>query len=240
MSRDQSAETSAISSSSSSSSSWKLPSFDAKIVLLGDSGVGKTSIALRYSEGFFSNHINPTIGASFLTKRIVVEDVKIKLQIWDTAGQERFRSLAPMYYRGACAAIIVYDVSYRASYEKVKGWTQELKDNLEGDIVIAVVGNKCDLESSREVPTEVGRTYAADIGAIFCETSARDNVGITELFCRIASRLNQLRQARVPAMQAYESPDIYIVDGKNPSNASLSNPKSGAGAESGPCSGCSD
>eukprot|EP01130_Rhizamoeba_saxonica_P018509 TRINITY_DN928_c2_g3_i4.p1 TRINITY_DN928_c2_g3~~TRINITY_DN928_c2_g3_i4.p1 ORF type:complete len:123 (-),score=24.69 TRINITY_DN928_c2_g3_i4:360-728(-) len=107
---------------------------EAKIVLLGDSGVGKTSIALRYTQEGVPKSTNPTIGASYLLKNLRIEDQKVKLQIWDTAGQDRFRSLAPMYYRFAKAALIVYDITCKKSFDKVREWVNELKMNVSEDI----------------------------------------------------------------------------------------------------------
>eukprot|EP01113_Clastostelium_recurvatum_P025272 TRINITY_DN3040_c0_g1_i3.p1 TRINITY_DN3040_c0_g1~~TRINITY_DN3040_c0_g1_i3.p1 ORF type:complete len:146 (+),score=18.80 TRINITY_DN3040_c0_g1_i3:137-574(+) len=127
--------------------------YDAKIVLLGNSGVGKTSIALRYVQGSFSNDQPLTVGASFMTKRMFMPDCTVKLQIWDTAGQERFRSMTPMYYRGASAAILVYDVTQPDSFECVQGWVRELRANTHNnEIVIAIAGNKTDLIAHRQVP----------------------------------------------------------------------------------------
>eukprot|EP01101_Sappina_pedata_P013139 TRINITY_DN9430_c0_g1_i1.p1 TRINITY_DN9430_c0_g1~~TRINITY_DN9430_c0_g1_i1.p1 ORF type:complete len:223 (+),score=53.00 TRINITY_DN9430_c0_g1_i1:85-753(+) len=176
------------------------PVFDAKIVVLGDTGVGKTSMSLRYVQDLFPDTTNPTVGASFLTKRIVIDDTKMKLQIWDTAGQERFRTLAPMYYRGACAAILVYDITCEESFVKVQDWIQELRANVTTPLVLALVGNKVDLESQREIPSDDAQTYANEIGALFFESSARTCQGIEPLFFGVAKKVNELRKtsAAVP------------------------------------------
>jgi len=165
--------------------------FDAKIVLLGDSGVGKTSIAVRYVQESFSSKLPPTIGASFLTKRIAVDTFKIKLQLWDTAGQERFRSLAPMYYRGAVAAILVFDITNDASFGKVKDWVQELRTNVSEEIIMCIVGNKADLEQARKITSEQGAEYAASIGGAYYETSAKTNQGVDSIFLEIGKKLVQ-------------------------------------------------
>ncbi|KDN38263.1 hypothetical protein K437DRAFT_216113, partial [Tilletiaria anomala UBC 951] len=123
-----------------------------KVVILGSQGVGKTSIVHRYTTGQFSAASMPsTIGASFLTKRLIVSGTKIRLQIWDTAGQERFRSMAPMYYRGSHAAIIVYDITNRKSLVDLRSWIEELRKNMGDDLTIHIVGAKNDLEQHREV-----------------------------------------------------------------------------------------
>eukprot|EP01091_Cochliopodium_minus_P015264 TRINITY_DN5381_c0_g1_i1.p1 TRINITY_DN5381_c0_g1~~TRINITY_DN5381_c0_g1_i1.p1 ORF type:complete len:214 (-),score=45.44 TRINITY_DN5381_c0_g1_i1:94-735(-) len=167
----------------------KIHSIDAKIVLLGDSAVGKTSFALRYVDDVFSSSSNPTIGASFLTKRLTIKDFKIKLQIWDTAGQERFRSLAPMYYRGAIAAILVYDITNSESFEQTKSWVEELKSNLDDMIILVLVGNKKDLHEIRSITFKEGKEYAESINAMFFETSAKLNEGIDEVFLEISKKL---------------------------------------------------
>lgn len=191
-----------------SSSGWKLSTFDAKIVLLGHTGVGKTSVALRYVQDIFTDHSSPTIGASFLTKRIVLDDVRIKLQIWDTAGQERFRSLAPMYYRGACAAILVYDITQYDSFQKVQDWVNELKTNVREEIVLAIVGNKLDLEHERGVSVEDAKQYAKEIRAFFTETSAKSGSGVEALFANIAGQLTNNRKETPPQLTKPPEPMI--------------------------------
>ncbi|ETP53196.1 hypothetical protein, variant, partial [Phytophthora nicotianae P10297] len=126
---------------------------DRKLVIIGPTDVGKTSITMRYCHGSFSTPTSATIGASFLQKRVIVGDDsgarrKLTLQIWDTAGQERFRSMAPMYYRNAKAAILVFDLQSEASFEKIKEWLQDLQHHVGDDIVLAVVGNKSDVTSN--------------------------------------------------------------------------------------------
>jgi len=161
----------------------------AKVVLLGDSGVGKSSLVVRYVEGVFSNVVKSTIGASFFTKRLTVNGAKVKLQIWDTAGQERFRSLAPMFYRGAAAAIVVFDITNESSFEKLKSWVTELRNNVEHNLVICIAANKQDLSSERRVLPHKVIDYAESIGATVFETSARINSGVEEMFASVANNL---------------------------------------------------
>ncbi|KAJ9477244.1 GTP-binding protein YPT52 [Pseudozyma hubeiensis] len=132
---------------------------EAKVVILGSQGVGKTSLVHRYTSGQFSIASTPsTIGASFLTKKLIVESVKVRLQLWDTAGQERFRSMAPMYYRGSHAAVIVYDITSMSSFLDIRTWIEELKKNMTTDLVIHIVGAKLDLAwSQRQVELDFAR-----------------------------------------------------------------------------------
>ncbi|KAL3859847.1 hypothetical protein ACJMK2_010037 [Sinanodonta woodiana] len=162
---------------------------EVKLCLLGDSGVGKSSIVMRFVKDTFKEQLESTIGASFMAKRLVVNDNTFLFQIWDTAGQEKYRALAPMYYRGAEAAIVVYDVTREPSFDSVKDWVKELKRNGVSDMVIAIAGNKCDLEDLREVNTKDAQEYSDNIGAIFTETSALTAVNVSELFTSIAKKL---------------------------------------------------
>ncbi|KAE8542824.1 hypothetical protein D1P53_000887 [Cryptococcus gattii VGV] len=134
-----------------------------KLVLLGEAAVGKSSLVLRFTSGDFDENTSPTIGAAFLTQKCRLENRIVKFEIWDTAGQERFHSLAPMYYRNAQAAVVVYDITKAASLEKAKAWVKELQRQANANIVIALVGNKLDLvsatpststSSSSETPAE--------------------------------------------------------------------------------------
>ncbi|OCF37673.1 rab family protein [Kwoniella heveanensis CBS 569] len=118
-----------------------------KLVLLGEAAVGKSSLVLRFCQGDFNENTSPTIGAAFLTQKCRLENRIVKFEIWDTAGQERFHSLAPMYYRNAQAAVVVYDITKAASLEKAKAWVKELQRQANANIVIALVGNKLDLVS---------------------------------------------------------------------------------------------
>eukprot|EP01083_Nonionella_stella_P183663 664337_1 len=126
-----------------------------KLVLLGDSAVGKSSLVLRFVKGTFSEYQDSTIGAAFLTQTVNIEpDTSVKFEIWDTAGQERYHSLAPMYYRGAAAAVIVYDITSMQSFSRAKAWVLELQKRGSPDVVIALAGNKCDLAENRQVSSE--------------------------------------------------------------------------------------
>uniref|UniRef100_A0A8C6U2H1 RAB31, member RAS oncogene family n=1 Tax=Neogobius melanostomus TaxID=47308 RepID=A0A8C6U2H1_9GOBI len=124
---------------------------ELKVCLLGDTGVGKSSIVCRFVQDHFDHNISPTIGASFLTKTVPCGNELHKFLIWDTAGQERFHSLAPMYYRGSAAAVIVYDITKLDSFQTLKKWVKELKEHGPEDIVVAIAGNKNDLGDIREI-----------------------------------------------------------------------------------------
>lgn len=168
-------------------------------MLLGSQGVGKTSIVVRYVQGTFNDTERSTIGASFFTHKMTIDDRRIKLQIWDTAGQERFRSMAPMYYRGAHAAIIVYDVTVKKSFSEVDAWIKQLKENCGENLVLCIVGNKNDLPN-KAVSQDVAASYAKSVSALFCETSAKDDIGISEMFVHIAKLLLADR-ANAPTMK---------------------------------------
>ncbi|KAH9943371.1 P-loop containing nucleoside triphosphate hydrolase protein [Epithele typhae] len=131
---------------------------DAKIVIMGNTGVGKTSLLHRYTQGKFDpKNTTSTTGAFFVTKKVSVDGTKVRLQLWDTAGQERFRSMAPMYYRGANAALLLYDITNASSFEDVRGWLEELKKNCSPDLIIYIVGAKADLHQHRQVTSDLAR-----------------------------------------------------------------------------------
>jgi len=159
-----------------------------KIVLLGASGVGKSSIAMRYVRNTFFEYNESTIGAAFLTMPVSLEGREISLDIWDTAGQERYSSLAPMYYRGSSAAIIVYDITSIETLNQAKRWIREVRGAID-DCPIILVGNKLDLESHREVPTQDAVEYARETDVQHIETSAKRSTGICEIFGKVVARL---------------------------------------------------
>ncbi|MEW5299562.1 MAG: hypothetical protein WDW38_004397 [Sanguina aurantia] len=150
-------------------------------------GSGKSSLVLRYVKGQFFDYQASTVGAAFLTKTI--PELNVKFEIWDTAGQERYHSLAPMYYRGAAAAIIVYDITSAESLIRAKSWVRELQRQGNPNMIMALAGNKADLESQRAISTEEAQAYATENGLYFLETSAKSAVNVTELFFEIARKL---------------------------------------------------
>ena len=162
--------------------------YQYKIVLLGDSSVGKSSIVLRVCKDEYKEFQENTIGAAFLTKTLNIDSDIIKFEIWDTAGQERYHSLTPMYYRGSNAALIVFDITADASFAQAKKWIDELRTT-GNEALIFLVGNKCDLEESRVITKEEAQTYARSLSIEYTETSAKMNINITELFENIARKL---------------------------------------------------
>ena len=161
-----------------------------KLVLLGNASVGKSSILQRFSSDVYNAHKPPTVGAAFTTKVVICNKRKIKMDIWDTAGQEKYRSMTPLYYRGAYAAIIVYDITDKKSYEGAINWIKEIKQ-IEGDkIKIVLCGNKVDLQnSSRQIDSDIPSQYAKENGFIFIETSAKTGCGIKAVFQQIGQSI---------------------------------------------------
>ncbi|KAJ1983616.1 GTP-binding protein of the rab/ypt [Dimargaris verticillata] len=164
--------------------------FNFKLVLLGESAVGKSSLVMRFVKDQFDDFRESTIGAAFFTQSVPVDDnTTVKFEIWDTAGQERYKSLAPMYYRNAQCAVVVYDITQAASFEKAKNWVKELQRQADPDIVIALVGNKNDLASRRAVTTDESQAYANEAHLLFQEASAKTGANVNELFKSIAKKM---------------------------------------------------
>mmetsp|Transcript_4536 Transcript_4536/g.6332 ORF Transcript_4536/g.6332 Transcript_4536/m.6332 type:complete len:218 (-) Transcript_4536:51-704(-) len=160
-----------------------------KIVLLGEGRVGKTSCTLRYCKNEFNEAHNQTIQAACLQKNLNVDGQSVTLDIWDTAGQEKFRALGPIYYRDAQGALLVYDITDADSFEKVQSWVKELRKMVGTDIVLAIAGNKIDLERNRVVPLEKAEAYAQSVGAKHFSTSSKLNKGLHELFLDMTKRM---------------------------------------------------
>mmetsp|Transcript_32795 Transcript_32795/g.55298 ORF Transcript_32795/g.55298 Transcript_32795/m.55298 type:complete len:203 (+) Transcript_32795:77-685(+) len=162
---------------------------EVKVVLVGESGVGKTSLTCRFVNNHFKENSPSTIGASFLSKTMSVRG-PTKFNIWDTAGQEKYRSLATLYYRGADIAVVVYDITNRETFDQIQDyWIQELKHQCqgEGSLQVAVVGNKSDLDDRRQVTFDEGKLLAENFGALFYETSAKKPVSnLDEIFLTLA------------------------------------------------------
>ncbi|KAL9440599.1 hypothetical protein AB3S75_019297 [Citrus x aurantiifolia] len=174
-----------------------------KLVLLGDMGTGKTSLVLRFVKGQFFDFQESTIGAAFFTQVLSLNEVTIKFDIWDTAGQERYHSLAPMYYRGAAAAVVVYDITSMDSFERAKKWVQELQRQGNPNLIMFMVANKVDLEEKRKVKNEEGELYAQENGLSFLETSAKSAHNVNELFYEIAKRLAEANPSRQTGMKLH-------------------------------------
>lgn len=169
--------------------------YNFKVVLLGEGCVGKTSIVLRYVEDKFNPQHISTLQASFLTKKVTLDNgTKVQLNIWDTAGQERFHALGPIYYRGSHGAILVYDITDQDSFQKVKNWVKELKRMLGAEIILVIAGNKIDLEEQRTVMEDDAVAYAESVGAHYFETSAKNNDNVEEVFVELTRLMVQHAQ----------------------------------------------
>ncbi|NXW17928.1 RB11B protein, partial [Circaetus pectoralis] len=182
------------------------------VVLIGDSGVGKSNLLSRFTRNEFNLESKSTIGVEFATRSIQVDGKTIKAQIWDTAGQERYRAITSAYYRGAVGALLVYDIAKHLTYENVERWLKELRDHADNNIVIMLVGNKSDLRHLRAVPTDEARAFAACSDMCMCSIGGNVFLGsnksvlISEIY-RIVS------QKQIADRSAHdESPGNNVVD----------------------------
>mmetsp|Transcript_43556 Transcript_43556/g.50115 ORF Transcript_43556/g.50115 Transcript_43556/m.50115 type:complete len:199 (+) Transcript_43556:143-739(+) len=162
-----------------------------KLLLIGNSGVGKSCILLRYADNAFQENFFNTIGVDFKIKTIHCEDSTVKLQIWDTAGQERFRTITSSYYRGAHGIVIVYDITDRDSFDNVRQWLQEVERYAQDSVYRLLVGNKSDMENKREVTFEEGAEFAQRMNIPFLETSAKYATNIDDVFEKLAQDIRR-------------------------------------------------
>ncbi|CAL2032843.1 unnamed protein product [Caenorhabditis brenneri] len=185
--------------------------FKFKIVLLGEGCVGKSSLVLRFVENKFSSRHLSTIQASFVSKTIHIDDCKAELHIWDTAGQEKYHALGPIYYRGSNGVLLVFDITDRRSFERVKNWVLEIKTCLGKTAEILIVGNKTDLEDERLISRQDAEVYADSENALYMETSAQDNIGIPEAFEALTAKM--IEHARTaPTESAISNRSIRLID----------------------------
>ncbi|XP_044847948.1 ras-related protein Rab-13 isoform X1 [Mauremys mutica] len=163
-----------------------------KLLLIGDSGVGKTCLIIRFAEDNFTSTYISTIGIDFKIRTVEIEGKKIKLQVWDTAGQERFKTITTAYYRGAMGIILVYDITDEKSFENIQNWMKSIKEicsllqNASAGVERLLLGNKCDMETRRKVQRERAEKLAKEHGIRFFETSAKSSVNVEEAFNTLA------------------------------------------------------
>lgn len=172
-----------------------------KIVLIGDSGVGKSNILSRFTRNEFCLESKSTIGVEFATRTLQVEGKTVKAQIWDTAGQERYRAITSAYYRGAVGALMVYDITKKQTFENVQRWLRELRDHADSNIVIMLVGNKSDLNHLRAVPESEAQEMAEKDGLTFLETSALEANNVEKAFQTILLDIYQIVRKKALAAQ---------------------------------------
>ena len=153
-----------------------------KVLLVGNSDVGKSSLILRYVDQIWNDVFVPTIGVDFKVKSLEIENKSIKLQIWDTAGQERFRNVISSYFKGAHGILLIFDITSRDSFKELENWLAEVEKNASTQILKILIGNKCDLEEEREISKDEGEAFAMRNGMQYIETSAKINTNVNEAF----------------------------------------------------------
>ncbi|KAK6033962.1 Ras family protein [Cooperia oncophora] len=179
-----------------------------KLLLIGDSGVGKSCLLLRFADDTYTESYISTIGVDFKIRTIELDGKTIKLQIWDTAGQERFRTITSSYYRGAHGIIVVYDITDQESFNNVKQWLQEIDRYACENVNKLLVGNKCDLTAKRAVETQAAKEYADQLGIPFLETSAKSSTNVEQAFLTMAS---EIKSRMGPVQGAGGAPAVRIT-----------------------------
>ncbi|KAG1930457.1 ras-related protein Rab-37 [Pimephales promelas] len=182
--------------------------FTHKTILVGDSGVGKTSLLVQFDQGkFIPGSFSATVGIGFTNKVLTVDELKVKLQIWDTAGQERFRSVTHAYYRDAQALLLLYDITSKSSFDNTRAWLTEIHEYAQDDVVIMLLGNKSDMSSGRVIRREDGEKLAREYGVIFLETSAKTGLNVDEAFTTVAKELVRLA-VQTPVQPRFELQEL--------------------------------
>ncbi|KAK9395400.1 ras-related protein Rab-35 [Crotalus adamanteus] len=171
-----------------------------KLLIIGDSGVGKSSLLLRFADNTFSGSYITTIGVDFKIRTLVINGERVKLQIWDTAGQERFRTITSTYYRNTHGVIIVYDVTNAESFVNVKRWLHEIGQNCD-NVCKILVGNKCEDLSRKQVETADARWFSEQMGVRLFETSAKENLNVEEMFNAITTMVLRMKQENLARRQ---------------------------------------
>jgi len=174
--------------------------FIFKVLLLGNSDVGKSSLLLRYVDSVWSDTFVPTIGVDFKVKTIEIDGKKVKLQIWDTAGQERFRTVVSTYFRGAHGIFLIYDITNRDSFKNLENWLIEIEKNASENVLKILIGNKNDLEDEREIQSDEGKAFANRNGMQFIETSAKMNTNVNEAFETLGKLMIEFNAQQKQAM----------------------------------------
>ncbi|XP_016341081.1 ras-related protein Rab-37-like [Sinocyclocheilus anshuiensis] len=184
-----------------------------KTILVGDSGVGKTSLLVQFDQGkFIPGSFSATVGIGFTNKVLTVDELKVRLQIWDTAGQERFRSVTHAYYRDAQALLLLYDITSKSSFDNTRAWLTEIHEYAQDDVVIMLLGNKSDMTSARAIRRDEGEKLAREYGVIFLETSAKTGLNVDEAFTTVAKELVS-RSVQLPV-----EPRFHLHDVMQPEN----------------------
>merc|ERR1711865_173140 len=188
------------------------PQYDylIKLLLIGDSGVGKSCLPCRYSEDIFNNKFITTIGIDFKIRTIELDGKKIKLQVWDTAGQERFRTITQSYYKNAMGIIVVYDITDERSFNGVRSWMRNIEEHAYPDLPTLLLGNKCDLKQKRAVKHEEGENLAKEYGSEFFEVSAKDKINVDQAFTRMAKLIKDKRKDEADPHSNKESHNIDL------------------------------
>ena len=189
--------------------------FIFKVLLLGNSDVGKSSLILRYVDQTWSDSFVPTIGVDFKVKSLVIDNKKIKMQIWDTAGQERFRNVISSYFRGSHGIFVIYDITNRDSFKNLENWLLEIEKNSNQNVLKILVGNKKDLEEDREIKTEEGQSFADRNGMQFMETSAKMNINVNETFEALAKLMIKFNSENKPVANKNDTKKLNVASGKD-------------------------
>jgi len=182
-----------------------------KLLLIGDSGVGKSCLLLRFSDDSFTPSFITTIGIDFKIRTIEFEGKKIKLQIWDTAGQERFRTITTAYYRGAMGILLVYDVTDDKSFANIRNWIRNIEQHASENVNKILIGNKCDLVDKKVIDTARGKALSEEFGIKFLETSAKNSINVDDAFISLAKDIKKRLL------------DVEPPNDKNPNNVNLNN-----------------